>query len=301
MNEPLKSNLIRQYSDGELSEEQSAQVEQYLQDHPEDKAIVDSERKLRSSIKTALIADCPNAPAGLEDKIKADFANESQEETYAYSQKAWSFGPNKANVFAVAASIALVIGAVLFGIFGNPIDRPNMVVSRASEAAESVGMEHIYVATTKGCLEDMAGSGCNNSASARKEYCTQLGSDNLPKIDLSLAGYEFKNGMKCEVPHCETSYHLIYRQIKGRGLVSIHIARDKSKNLDLEDGGEPFESKTPLITSRFYLDQVDMGSYRPCVIAFRDSEFMYLVMTCIPKDTEQVINLIQASIVDQGR
>jgi len=299
------TNLIRQYCDGELNDEQIAQVQKHLQAHPEDQAIIESERKLRKRIEAVVKADCPHAPAGLVDQIKSEFtkqsvSSDSEEETYAYSPRSWSFGPNKANVFAVAASIALVVGAVLFGIFGNPIDRRNAVdvsqTTAAIEAAESVGLEHIKLATNRGSLDALMG--CSSCDDARSAYCRQLGSEDIPKIDLSAAGYEFKNGMECAVPHCETSYHLIFSKSEGMGLVSIHIARD-TRNLNL-DAGEPFDGKTRFKTSRFYLNRKIMGQ-SPCVIAFRDDEIMYLVMACISSDTEQVIDLIQDSIVNQGR
>ena len=164
MSEQKIANLIRQYCDGELNEEQISQIEQHLRDHPEDQAIVDSERELRKRIEGVVKADCPHAPAGLADKIKAEFAklevsSDSQEQTYAYSPRSWSFGPSKANVFAVAASLALVVGAVLFGIFGNPIDMRGVTnrvqAAEATEAAESVGLEHINVASNKIRLEDI--------------------------------------------------------------------------------------------------------------------------------------------------
>lgn len=301
MNKPSITNLIRQYCDGELNDEQTAQVEQHLQDHPEDQSIVDSERKLRKRIEAVIKADCPHAPVGLADQIKAELAkddvsSDSEVEPYKYSLKSWIAGPSKANMFAVAASLALVVGAVLFGIFGRPIDSPSTGVSQAAEAAESVGLEHIKAATDTS-WPDMDAMECYSCETAQKAYCRQLGTDRIPRIDLSLAGYEFKGGMVCEVPYCDTSYHLFYRQQNGQGLVSIHIVRDTGK-LNLDDG-EPFGSKMPLKTARFYLDEEIMGK-KPCVVVFSDGEIMYLVMACETNDTEQVIDSIQAAIVNQG-
>lgn len=301
MSEPLITNLIRQYCDGELNNEQIAQVEQHLQDHPEDQVIVDSERKLRKRIEAVVKADCPQAPAGLADQIKAELAkhdvsSDIEVETYAYSPTSWSLGPSKANVFAVAASLALVVGAVLFGIFGNPIDRPSAGVSQATEAAESVGLEHIKAATDNNWL-DLKTRDFKSGEEAQKACSIQLSTE-IPKFDLSKLGYEFKGGTMCSVPHCDRACHLFYKQINGAGLVSIHIVKDTEK-LDLDDG-EPFKNITPLKTTKFFLEDDAMGN-KPCVFAFSNGKITYLVMACESNDSEQIIGSIQASIVNQGR
>ena len=305
MSEHLITNLIRQYCDGELNEEQIAQVEQHLQDHPEDRAIVESEHKLRKRIEAVVKADCPHAPAGLTDQIKAEFAKhevsgdietETETQTYAYTPKSWSFGPNKANVFAIAASLLLVVGAVLFGIFGRPIDSRSTGISQAAEAAESVGQEHINVASNKTPLEEMNTKGCTSCNSILSACCIQIGTSKIPEINLTSVGYEFKGGMECEVPYCESSYHLFFRQINGRGYVSVHIVKDEG-TLNLDDG-VPYESKMPRKTYRFFMNKEYMHG-KPSVVAFSDGEVKYMVMTCIVSDTERVIASIQTSVVGQ--
>jgi len=303
------NNLIRQYCDGELNDEQIAQAELHLQNHPEDQALVESERKLRQRIEAVIKTDCPHAPTELADKIKAEFAkhdvsSDSQEQTYAYSPRSWSFGPSKANVFAVAASLALVVGAVLFGIFGNPIDMrgvdKRLQAAEVTDAAESVGLEHINVASNKIPLKEMNLKGCISCKSTLSACCIKLGTHKVPEIILSSVGYEFSGGLECVVPHCDMSYHLFFKKVNGIGLVSIHVVKDTGKfNLD---EGEPFESKMPFSfkTSSFYMKKEIRGG-KPSVVVFGDGEFMYLVMACIPYDTEQVIGSIQASIVDQDR
>lgn len=295
------TNLIRQYCDGELNDEQIAQVQQHLQDHPEDQAIVESERKLRKRIEAVVKADCPHAPAGLADQIKSEFtkqsvSSDSEEETYAYSPRSWSFGPNKANVFAVAASIVLVVGAVLFGIFGNPIDRRVPELNRIAEAVSSVGLEHMKAASDPGRF-DRPKSKCISCEDASRD-CKRLFKTDIPVLNLSSSGYTFKEGMECEVPHSGKAYHLFYKQVNGNGLVSVHIVKDVGQ-LGLQDA-QPFEGDIPLKTAQIFLDNGDKN-WNPSVLTFSDGEMAYMVMLCMEIDTEQVIRSIQESIVKEGR
>ena len=135
MNDGSMIKLIRLYCDGELDQEQVKQVEQHLQEHPEDRMLLKSERLLRERVGAVMNDACPSAPADLPQQIRARL-HIAEPTGYAFTR--WLREPRRANVFAVAASLFLVASAILFGILGPRLDdqvTQQAVPGQAIEAA----------------------------------------------------------------------------------------------------------------------------------------------------------------------
>lgn len=199
------------------------------------RAVVEFERTLRQRVADSMSC-C--APRTLESKVRAALTAESGQrdgagdsmpittETARSSGRWREFfaGPTRANVFAVAACLTLVAGAVLVGIFGRPIDQfqPSQREDAARDAASFASTEHTRC----------AGSG----AKALQERDPALASQSLSHLldapveipDLSGIGYEFVGAGASHVPGFERSAHLFYRRTRPDGgamCLSLFVAR----------------------------------------------------------------------------
>ena len=143
------AKLIRLYCDGELSPEQVADFEKQLLADPGAKRAVteqiEVERRLRGCVDSAIKSHCPCAPKDLDLRIKVLFSqvNETSGDVVGRigREQTRQRLPQRANIFAIAATLALIAGAVLFGIFGRTIDETvappvDLVASAAISASE---------------------------------------------------------------------------------------------------------------------------------------------------------------------
>ena len=284
--------LIRLYCDGELDQAQIEQVEQHLQEHPEDRTLLESERLLRQRVAAVMKDACSSAPAVLSQQIRQ---RQKAAEPAGYSFAHWFRDPRRANVFAVAASLFLVVGAVLFGIFGPSIDRQpgrRVAPEQAIEAAASVAGEHVAVITSPEPISRMIRY---DSPVEAKLALEQYFKTSLTVFDLREAGYDFVGAKKCSVPSCERGCHFLYRRTGGRpGMVSLHVVPDLGQ-FDLGEG-ERLNGELSWASARFPRN-LDCPQD---VVMFSDGKLVYLVVACISDDTEKVLRAMQDELLEAG-
>ncbi len=281
------SELIRLDCDGELDQAQARQLQRHLQAHPEDRRLVESERRLRERVGIVMTAACPSAPADLAERIQNRLETDKADveaEPAGFSFGQWLQGPRRANVYAVAASLVVVAGAVLVGILGTPIDDQPTRAGQAVEAAASVAGEHVATAS-EGAM--IAYSSLGEAQRLMEGHLEAA----LTVFDLGDAGYEFVGAMKCDVPHCERGCHFLYRR-QGRrpGLVSLHIVPDYGQ-FDLSEG-RPFKGELPLDSRLF---PKNSGCPQD-VIMFSAGKLVFLVVMCVSEDAMDVVWAMQGQL-----
>lgn len=289
------TELIRLDCDGELDQEQAKRLKRHLKEHPEDRKLLEAERRLRDRVGIVMTAACPSAPADLAERIRQGLDTvkaDVEAEPAGYSFAQWLQGPRRANVYAVAASLVLVAGAVLIGIFGPQIDdhATRAGAEQASEAAASVAGEHVAATSDGGRLAaSMIAYASLGEAQRMMEGHLEVA---LTVFDLGDVGYEFVGAKKCDVPHCERGCHFLYRrQAGGPGLVSLHIVPDYGQ-FDLSEG-QLFEGELPLDSTFF---PKNPGCPQD-VIMFSDGKLVFLVVTCISEDAMNVVGAMQGQLL----
>lgn len=289
---------IRLLCDGELSLPEAAAIEAKLREHPDAADMAGFDRELRKHVATVMKAG-PPVPSGLADRIRAAIAVEADADTEPVvvariappsgtpAHRAWWKAPLHANAFAVTASLVLVAGAVLFGIFGQPIDswRRGPVLDLAAEAAAAVAGEHM-----------VALGGPTNLARyetpemAARELAPFLG-DGGCVYDLDDMGYRFVGGDTCDVPGCDRGCHLLYEHGSGQpGLVSLHIVPRPTQAELLGTSGL---DDLPLPT-----DKIPRGTNCPMdVLVWNYGDRCYLLSACISRDAERIALRMQQKLL----
>ena len=282
------SELIRLDCDGELDQAQAEQLQRHLEAHPEDRKRVEAERRLRERVGIVMTAACPSAPADLAERIQHRLETDKAEveaEPAGFSFARWLQGPRRANVFAVAASLFVVAGAVLVGILGTPIDDQPTRVGQAVEAAASVAGEHVATTGSDGAMITYSSLG-----EAQRLIEDHLDAA-LTVFELGDAGYEFVGAMECDVPHCERGCHFLYRRVGGvPGLVSLHIVPDRGQ-FDLSEG-QPVKGELPLDSTLF----PKTSGCPQDVIMFSDGKLVFLVVMCVSEDVMDVVWAMQGQL-----
>ncbi|MHC4211617.1 MAG: anti-sigma factor family protein [Planctomycetota bacterium] len=308
MSEPLTPMTIRLYCDGELPAEEARRVEEQLQQDPQFSARLEFEQQLKEHVDRMMRADGVPLPAGLADRVRQTLAEGGvtsrdpsaegpravagridAEPKPADGSRAWWRGPNRANTFAVAACLALVAGAILFGIFGPPIDSLRVTdrTDAALEAAAAVAGEHVM--TTSGLAKVVEKARFHTPDEAGRGLGPFLGTP-LEVFDLTDLGFEFVAGDPCEVPHCDRACHLIYKRSQGApGLVSLHIAPDRGQ---FPVGGIA-DPGLPLAT-----DVIPKGpACQKDVLLWTHGGRSYLLVVCVSVDIRTIAAQIQDALL----
>lgn len=248
--------LIRQLADGELDAEQSARLRESVDAEDLSRA-VEFEQGLRRSVVRAMTAEVGAAPAGLAEAITTSMQAEAHGDTSAEDPVA-RIEPGeeapvvttrqgrfvRANVLAVAATLLLVAGAVLFGIFAPPIDEwsRNASVAAAAEISEFASTEHDRVALDDSVRQKKMEYTEPKSCCARISEMLGLTGRQVSLFDLSAPGlgYQFIGAGPCHVPNYEQSAHLMYRRNRPGetpAMASIFVCtRGPSSSADLQPG-----------------------------------------------------------------
>jgi anti-sigma factor RsiW len=291
---------VRLYCDGELSPPEAAAIESKLRDHPQANALAGFEQDLKKRVATTL-TDGPAPPAGLADQIRealageidAVGANASQPAPHRAPHRAWWQAPLHANAFAVAASLVLVAGAVLFGIFGQPIDalRQQPLTDIASQAAAAVAAEHVFAVEKVKTLDGPIRSArYRTPKDARRELAGYLGEAGCV-YDLNDLGYKFVGGDTCVLPGCESGCHLIYKKTDGKpGLISLHVVPKPER---MHTQGTSGLNALPLATDKIARD----ANCRMDVLVWNHGDRCYLLSVCIPDDAEQIALRMQETLL----
>jgi anti-sigma factor RsiW len=309
MSEPPTPKTIRLYCDGELPDEQAQPVEQQLQQDPRLAARLEFEQRLKEHVGAVMRADGPRAPAGLADTIRQTLAkDEGQPQDSrvgdagavvgridggpqpAHGGRAWWRGPNRANLFAVAACLALVVGAVLFGILGPPIDTLRVTgrADAAVEAAAAVAGEHVKITNTLDMVVE--GSRFHAPDEARRGLARDLGAP-PPIFDISDLGFKFVAGDTCDLPRCERGCHFLYYRSQGKpGIVSLHIVPDRGQ---FAVAGTAAPDSLPLLT-----DVIPKGpACQKDVLMWTHGGRSFLLAACQGIDVRAIAKRLQEALV----
>ncbi len=242
MADRVKAQSIRMYADAELAPEETAEVQRSLEADEQHQRWVEFEHRLRKRIGSVMQKQSPAAPADLAARVRsalaeadpsgADVAPEGPRLRLA----AWFAGPRRANVFAVAAVLALVAGTVLWGIFGQQIGTTGPRSAGLVPHVASHVKEHLQAAANPEQLivrfTDVSSAGKGLTNHLRRPVTVP---------DLGDIGYELIGGDACRLPGCEHACHLFYKRaagasaVRGHAMVSLHVAIDPNRGAGRAD------------------------------------------------------------------
>jgi hypothetical protein len=145
----------------------------------------------------------------------------------------WTKGPAHPNAFAVAASLMLVAGAVLFGIFGPRIGTriETTTATTVAEVAAVVVDEHEQCTVHDSC--SMQRAPWRSPAEASRELSRLLHRE-LRIPDLESAGFSFCCGSQTTIPGAGAqSGHLLYCRMEGDSCawLSVFVAPVETRYL----------------------------------------------------------------------
>lgn len=236
MTNPPTTKEIRLYVDGELTPEESARLESLIENDEALRQHVDFERKLKGHISDVITLQAGTVPGTLASQIRAKLDQADRTVVGSISPQPltrWIFGPSRANIFAIAATLMIVAGAVLFGIFGRSIDdiRPVPVADVIADSALFVAGEH------NRCVNDEARRvqkiSITDPVAAYQFISNHLATMSVPLIDLSDIGYEFVGAGQCNVPSAELSAHIMFRKKQSADgtspMVSLFMVPDSGQ------------------------------------------------------------------------
>ena len=239
---------LRMLADGELSAADQARVMDTMRVVVGGEASVGRqlqiEKNLRDAVARSMRGDV--APAALRTRIgqvlaEANVDSNAEEPvigridregaSVVRDRRSWLFrafaSPQRASIAAMAAVLALIAGAVLFGIYGRAID--DVPVQRGVDVvgnvAQYIDKEHGECTTS---LEHIQQQSSFHTISEAEVGLTEALGAPVQAFDLSELGYDFVGAGRCEVPLDEQpSGHLMYRKtVNGKpgAMVSVFIA-----------------------------------------------------------------------------
>jgi len=215
---PELFHLIERYADGELGPAETAAFEARLAGDPALTAEVERRLGARETMRSAIARSMQvETPLDLRASVLAtlDQSRRPVSRRQGGDQlrpRSWWQGTRQANAFAVAASLLLVAGAVLFGIFGpRVVDRPGHGGGGdvpVTEVAETVVSEHESCAARGTC---MAQDQPWRNLDAASEALSALIGHAVTAPNLDDAGYQFCCGGQSRVPGAgDRAGHLLY-------------------------------------------------------------------------------------------
>lgn len=301
MPDRVDPTLIRLQCDCEMSPEQAAALEHYLQVNPLQRDVVDQQLAFERTLKahvSAVMQDCRCCPPELVERIKCVCLPEvagrigpntsNIESAPAARRRSFFANTTRANFFAIAATLAVIGGAVLFGIFGRTIDDMGQRVTGdlISDAATFIDHEHTVTArSVKSSPEHATQDMLTEVGVALSQW---LGTP-VTVFDLHPAGYEFVSATHSGMPVPAKSAHLIYRKIVEPGqrapLLSVFIVRDSNRCGEKLCGG------------------VDKGKWcclsetgvkcKRRILRATDGQLVYFLVCCNESDLDPVTSRIQ--------
>lgn len=303
MNDSPDPNLIQMYCDGECSTEQCAQVESHLAEHPELRQTVQRRMQFNAALRVHLgrMVTDTKAPDGLLDQVKLMFeraanapATAGQIQPVPNASRRNRFAvifedPRRGNIFAIAASLALVAGAMLYGIFGRSIDdvtpaNPSDVFAKAALFAEA---EHGQCAGDKQTLSRK--SQFTNIIEAEKVLSNWVASP-VKMANLSDLGYEFVGAGQCNLPTTAKSGHIMYRKSGGQTgpspMVSVFIFPNRG-----QCGGKLCQG----MDCHQWYDCAN-GKCTHRVLRATDGRLVYLLVCCVDGDIDEVAKAITKTL-----
>ena len=211
---PHAWDAIDRYAEGAMDADELAALEARMSEEPAFARAVEAHLAARERFRAALQrVMATEAPVGLHERVRDALRAEMDETPISIgpAQRRWFDGPARANAMAVAASLMLVGGAVLFGIFGPRIsDRPPIGSpdTPVTEVAERIGAVHQRCSAQRSC------GGQDEpwrSAEEAQTYLTRRLRRPFLLPDLEAAGFSFCcGGPYCVPGACEEGAQLLY-------------------------------------------------------------------------------------------
>ncbi len=292
------------YADGELPPDEAAAVERLLEADVAQRERVEFEQTLRRRVGKVIEAQAAAAPAGLAEQVRSALAGadypaseggEVADQDSGGFGWSWLAGPRRANIFAVAASLMVVTGAVLWGIFGRTIDSVPGPVDLTSPA-RFVADEHIRCADSSQVRANKAKFRTPAEVEAKLSRWLGAPLNARPMTDgLAKLGWDFTGGGYCGVPVAERSGHLIFtRDLPDVGpiMLSIFVIPD--------DGYSVREGDRSLRPGRWYPLPSDRKVKREVWI-MSDGELIYLMAACVGGELPNAARALQEAIRPPGR
>jgi hypothetical protein len=296
--------MIRRFADGELDLNQRLAMERALEQSTELRRVLAFERELRTRVARVMHRAAPTAPAGLHQKI-AQALQEMPETADAAAilanitpdpSKDAVMAPRRSpltrpNVFAMAASLALVAGAVLFGIYGTPIDRWRLGntagVAPITEITEFVTRAHDQLAGNAESREKtLCGQSCQDACS---NISKQFGCPKeVPSIDLHGLGYEWIGHRELGIPHYQKSAQLVFHRTdpdRPPAMASVFVGFGRM--IEAEKVAEPGSWTTMPLSS----------GCTHVVYLSSDGSIDYLLVCCDAGDMDRLAEAIGEQLV----
>jgi anti-sigma factor RsiW len=289
--------LIRLYCDGELSPEQVADFEKQLLADPGAKRAVteqiEVERRLRGCVDSAIKSHCPCAPKDLDLRIKVLFSqvNETSGDVVGRigREQTRQRLPQRANIFAIAATLALIAGAVLFGIFGRTIDETVAPpVDLVASAAISASERHDSIAS-----DAKAQAECTTIATEAGRQLTEWLGVPFEVFDLEDVGYAFVGADHCEITLPDRTAHLVYKSTRvgeRKPMVSIFIV--------------PYSGKCGRICKNMEVAKwvcAAKGKCRHNVLYSTDKKLVYFLVCCNENDLGMLTQNLSQTLATRQR
>jgi len=297
MSDPRLDTLLRAMSDGELSPEEAQAVTRLAEEDPSIAARIEFDRRLRAAV--ARVSGNAPIPADLKARVKSAMARADVLRPTARERVShWFRGPSRASWLAVAASIAVVAGAILFGIYGRPIDhQPGTGVVEAPgvppEFLAAVAREHF--SCTVELKQKRNPCKYRDRAGAETCFCERFAPSRVHLVDLSVtAGYEFRGADRVELVGGGTAIRQFYERMPSRSpskaMASIFIMR----------GPEEIAAELPDIALGEWRRFEDPLS-RCELMASTDGLFVYLLCCCDERDLDLVSRVVTDNYLAGGQ
>jgi hypothetical protein len=313
MSDRIDPKLLREYADGELTDERSEALSRRLQEDDAaalaGRAAVLNQRRLREHVSRAMTHAA--APQHLRDAVVTMLATGAPESTndaardespvaridrtgvtHMRPASSWRMrtllaAPQRANLLAIAAVLALISGVVLYGIFAPTIDETRVREPSASDllvnAAEYADGVHGECTVNAERLQNKAEW---RSEAQAESNLTEFLHTPVQVINLSSLGYDFVGAGRSGLPFERVpSGHLIYRKSlpngKTAGMVSVFVAPTTGCCKKMCAKLKPREwtsSESSRCTHR--------------VLCSTDRKLIYFLVCCDERDLEPVAGLI---------
>ena len=297
----MNAEQIRQYVDGELGPEERAEFEAALAESEELQAQVRFEGQLRDRVAGRMVAASRHAPDDLRESIESAIRQEAKALDKAANK---SGGGEKAVVgairpssrisyFAVAACLALVAGAVLFGIFGKPLFTQSLTANQVDlqELSRTTAVaEKRHFQCKIGSSEHESYHMVTDASEIHATLDPHLGAT-VPLVNLTALGYTFDGAGPCILPPSgTTTCHLVYQSTRSNSLVSLFVQVDGGQ-FGMLDRDRLYTNADTTITGTPSSAPQPSG-------AWSDGNLIYIVVADSAEEVATIANVIRQSLAE---
>lgn len=272
----LRTELLRAAADGELTAAQSDELDLHLASHPDDRSVIEFERRLRASVKASALEP---APVALRDRVAASYeprhGHPHDPAPIPIRARHHRRLPQTVRWLAVAASVAIIAGGALVTL------RPSgtgfsggapMTASYRASLVSFISSQHQECEINA----DLIGTRFKTTRldDVPAEFSRVLGT--APDVGhIEDYGFKLLGAGPCAVPGRGKSVRMVLeltdpaRTQSGHGaLVSLHIQQDTGE-LNLEPGK----------TFRLVDENTGGGSQTPEIFVWRRDGFVYFLIS----------------------